>query len=118
MCWISGHKGVPERDRADEEAKRAAEGVHRNLNNNVKILRQQLPISKSATKQLTCNRLKREVATIFHNSHRAGKMLKIDPTMPSTKFPLEIAPYNRSHSSILTQLRTSHVGEVRRGKTT
>jgi hypothetical protein len=112
MYWIPGHKGVPESERADEEAKKAAERAHRNLNNDVEILRQQLPISKLATKQLTCDRLKRKVAAIFHNSHRAAKMLKIDPTMPSTKFSLEIAPYDRRHSSILTQvtqLRTSHV---------
>ena len=29
--------------------------------------------------------------------------------MPASKFPLETAPYDRRHTSILTQLRTSHV---------
>jgi hypothetical protein len=109
MHWIPSHKGIPESEKVDEEAKRATEGPHRNLNNNVNILRKQLPISKSATKQLLRDRLKREAATIFHSSHRSAKMLSIDPFMPASKFPLETAPYDRKHASILTQLRTSHV---------
>ena len=109
MHWIPGHKGVPESARADKEAKKATEGAHRNLNDNARILRQQLPFSKSATKQLMRDRLIREVAEIFHKSHRSAKMLKIDLFMPATKFPSETAPFERRHTSILTQLRTSHV---------
>ena len=109
MHWIPSHKGIPESDRVDKEAKKAAEGAHHNLNDNVKILRQQLPASKLATKQLMHDRLKREVTKIFLNSHRSAKMLRIDPLMPATKFPLETAPFERRHASILTQLRTSHI---------
>jgi ribonuclease HI len=107
--WIPSHRGIPGSERADKEAKKAAEGAHRNLNNNDKILRRKLPISKSATKQLMRARLKREVAKIFHSSHRSAKMISIDQSMPATKFPLETAPFERRHVSILTQLRTSHI---------
>ena len=79
------------------------------MNNNVKILRWSLPISKSAAKQQLHECLKKETAKLFRQSARANRMTRIDLLMPATKFPREIIPYERRHMSILTQLRTSHV---------
>jgi len=109
VLWIPGHREIPGSERADEEAKKACEGAHRNRNNNLRFLTRGIPASKSAIKQVLRARVKKKEVKLFQASHRFPKMSRIDPSMPNTKFPREIARLDRKHSSILTQLRTAHV---------
>ena len=107
--WIPGHRDIPGSDRADEEAKKASEGSHRNRNHETRFLRNGIPASKSAIRQLLRTRLKKKEAKLFRESHRFNRISRIDPRMPDTKFPRETANLDRRYSSILTQLRTAHV---------
>src|SRR5271156_6298685 len=107
--WIPGHRDILGSDRADEEAKKASEGPHRNRNSEFGLLRKRVPASKSAVKQLLRTRLKKREARLFRESHRFNKISQIDPYMPDTKFPRETARLDRRYTSILTQLWTAHV---------
>jgi len=49
--WVLGHEGIEGNEKADTEAKRAAEGSHKNWRNEHHRLIRGLPASKTATRQ-------------------------------------------------------------------
>jgi len=97
---VPGHEGIEGNEKADTEAKRAAEGPHKNQRNEHYHLIRGIPDSKSATKQTLKARTWREYEKEFQGSSRYDKAIN---------FRKMSAKLSRRQASILIQLRTGHV---------
>jgi ribonuclease HI len=109
MRWVPGHEGVEGNERADEEAKKAAQGETSHEWDIPIECRGVLPISKAAETQRHNAKLNQEARAIFAKSPRAPFALEIDPTMPSAAFSKITKNLPRRHTSLLIQLRTGHI---------
>jgi len=107
--WTPGHKGIKGNERADDEAKRAAQGESSTDSQLPLHCRGLLPYSKSAAIQHYLKRLKREVASSFSKSSRYQRTHEIDPSAPSSRFQKITASLPHHHSSLLIQLHTGHL---------
>ena len=109
--WIPGHEGIEGNEKADEEAKKAAEGEeqsspHRQL---PRYLRKgPLPHSISALKQWHQKALKDRWKAQWEKSPRYARAKIIDASMPSINFLKLIDSLPKYQTSIYTQLRTRH----------
>ena len=65
MQWTLGHEGIEGNEKADLEAKRAAEGEHRNRRVEHQILKNGLPASKPVTKHHLRTRTKKQYEKEF-----------------------------------------------------
>ena len=59
ICWMVGHEGIAGNELADQEAKKAAEGLSSNKNTLPCYLRKPLLINRSAIKQVYNANLKK-----------------------------------------------------------
>jgi ribonuclease HI len=109
MRWTPSHAGVEGNEKADAEAKKAAQGQSSSDSHLPKSCRGILPRSKAAAKQSFQKKLKDEASTAFAKSPRFARMHKIDPSMPSPQYLNSIASLPRRHASVITQLLTGHV---------
>jgi len=106
--WVAGHMGSTGNDAVDKSAKTAATRGSSHPNYLPPTLRNELPISLSATKQLIDKLTKLNTKTWWRGSTRYKKMREIDPTLPSANFIKATNGLNHSQISVLTQLRTGH----------
>lgn len=110
LRWIPSHTGrIAGNDRADVEAKLAAEDPSSGKNNNTKILKKALPTSKAAWRQTLRNKVIEEYRSNFRKHPRYAKASKIDSSVPSAKFRRLTEGMTRQQASLLIQLRTSHI---------
>ena len=83
LRWTTGHVGIPGNERADEEAKRAAEGKTSDKSLLPNFLRRTLTVNPSAIKQ----EHNKEINTCWENAWRSSVrgqgILKIDNRTPS-----------------------------------
>lgn len=109
--WVPGHEGIWGSERADEEAKRAAEGAQENKRGNRGALRKAIPTSKAAVRQEMRRQQKERQRTAFQDSPRHERMTAIDKTAPSPKYRhlCRKLKLPRRNTSLLTQLRTGHI---------
>ncbi|KJA19985.1 hypothetical protein HYPSUDRAFT_125339, partial [Hypholoma sublateritium FD-334 SS-4] len=85
--WIPGHEDIPESDRVDSKAKKAAEGNQNDTGTKTGILAAAIPTSKAAIRQEIKKRIKNKNISEFRNtSTRYTKIAAINPTVPSAKF--------------------------------
>jgi ribonuclease HI len=110
LIWVPGHHNFAPNERADEEAKKAAQGDSSDPGLLPPFLRKRIPHSISAVRQDFAKRLQRRWKRRWKESPRAKSLRSIDNTAPSKKFLKLTKDLNRSQSSIIMQLRTGHVG--------
>jgi len=109
--WTARHEGIVGNKLADQEAKKAADGLSSKKLTLLHYLRKPLLINPSTVKQDHNARLKKAWTNEWCNSERGRKMLKIDNSTLSNKFIKLISNSDLSHNvaSTIAQLRITHM---------
>ncbi|CDO75194.1 hypothetical protein BN946_scf184794.g1, partial [Trametes cinnabarina] len=110
VVWVPGHKGVAGNERADMEAKDASMGDETDLPPALQCLRH-LPKSQSALKAA----YKKKLARVWSERWKASKQgqriaRNIDSSPPGKQALKLFKDLPRRQASIITQLRSGHVG--------
>ena len=108
--WVPGHCDFEPNERADEEAKKAAQGDSSDAKFLPPLLRKRLPLSVSALRQDNLAKLKKRWERRWKNSERESLLRSIDNSAPSKKYLRLISGLDRRQASILFQLRSGHIG--------
>jgi ribonuclease HI len=107
--WISAHSDVVGNERADEEAKRAAQGESTPVQFLPPLLRHPLPYSVSALKQNHLKKLRSQWLEKWKTSPRYDKISRFDDSLPMSNFAKICEGLTRAQRSLLVQIRTGHV---------
>jgi ribonuclease HI len=109
--WTAGHVGIEGNEKADAEAKKAAEGLSSDTKTIPPYLRKPLLINPAAIRKAHNDKMKSEWKTDWRQTERGQKVLKIDKTTPSKNFLKTIsnAKLSREAASKLSQLRLTHI---------
>jgi len=105
---VPGHCGYERNERADEEAKKAAQGLSSDAKLLPPFLRKHLPASISALRQNHKQSILKTWKRRWKNSPRYKLHRAIDNTAPSKKYLTLLQGLDRRQASLLTQLRTGH----------
>ena len=108
--WVPGHKDFKPNERANKEAKLAAQGHSSNAKFLPPLLRKCLPLSVSALCQLYSESLKKRWRRRWKNSERENLLRTIDNSAPSKKYLRLIRGLDHRQASLLFQLRSGHIG--------
>jgi hypothetical protein len=109
LIWVPGHHDFVPNERADEEAKKAAQKDSSDVKHLPLFLRKSLPHSITALRQDFADRQSRRWSRRWKTSPRAKVLRSIDNSAPSKKFLRLTKDLNRSQASLLMQLRTGHI---------
>jgi ribonuclease HI len=110
--WTAGHCGIEGNEKADLEAKRAAEGSSSNARELPKYLRKPLRKSISALRQAYSDHANKEWTENWKSSERYKRLQTSDTVPPhSSKFLKLTSDHRitRKMASIMFQLRTGHI---------
>ena len=110
LHWVPAHSDFEPNERADEEAKRAAQGLSSEAKLLPKILCRPLPASVPALRQSHDNRLLKRWKHRWRSSPRHCAIHPFDDSIPSKKFLRLTQDLGRRQASILIQLHTGHIG--------
>ena len=109
LMWVPGHVDFEPNERADAEAKKAAQGDSSPAKYLPAFLRKHLPFSSSALQQEYTARLQKRWKRRWKSSPRYLHLKSIDNSAPSKKYLRLVRDLERGQSSLLTQLRTGHI---------
>ncbi|CDO68734.1 hypothetical protein BN946_scf184652.g61 [Trametes cinnabarina] len=110
VVWVPGHKGVAGNERADMEAKDASMNDETDLPPALQCLRH-LPKSQSALKAAYKKKLSRDWTDRWKASKQGTRLARnVDPSPPGKQVLKLFKDLPRRQASILTQLRSGHVG--------
>ena len=107
--WISSHSKVWGNEKVDELAKNAAEGRSDRRNRLPQLLREDLPISASATKQEYHNVLKGKWRATWDISERSQRPLLAEDNFPFNAYRKRTYNLTRNQASTMTQIRSGHM---------
>jgi hypothetical protein len=110
LLWVPGHADFEPNERADEEAKKAVQGDSSPAKHLPPFLRKRLPGSISAIRQDFTARLQKRWKRRWKTSPPYHNLKSIDNSAPSKKYIKLVRDLDRGQSSLLTQLRTGHIG--------
>ena len=108
--WVPGHCDYDRNEKADEEAKKAAQGLSSDAKSLPPFLRKSLPASVSALQQNFRSSLYKTWKQHWKTSPRHDLHRPIDKSAPSRKYLKLVKGLDRRQASLLTQLRTGHIG--------
>ena len=108
--WVPGHIDFAPNEKADKEAKKAAQGDSSEAKYLPKFLHKPLPLSVSALRQSNISKIKKRWERRWKSSLREDVLKDIDNTTPSKKYLCLISGLDRRQSSLLFQLRSGHIG--------
>jgi ribonuclease HI len=109
--WTAGHSGIPGNEKADKEAKSAAEGVSSNAADLPRYLRKPTKKSISALKQKHNDKAKEAWKEEWHKSERYKRFQAPDIVTPYSKKFIKLISNNRisrRSASLIYQLRVGH----------
>ena len=109
LHWVPGHCDFEPNERADEEAKLAAQGTSSDARFLPQLLHKKLPLSISALRQENNKKLKKRWQRRWKNSERENLLRSIDNTAPSKKYLHLIANLDCRQASIIFQLHSGHI---------
>lgn len=92
----------------DEEAKKAVTEGSSHINGLPNFLKENLPHSKAAKNQAYNEKLKKRAQKEWTASPRHTHMKRLFPTAPTKKYLTLVKDLPHKHTSILTQLCTTH----------
>jgi hypothetical protein len=107
---VPGHSGYERNEKADEEAKKAAQGLSSEAKSLPLFLRKRLPASVSALRQNFLTSILKTWKYRWKNSPRYAPLRLIDKSAPSKKLLRLVKGLDRRQASLFTQLRTGHIG--------
>jgi hypothetical protein len=110
-CWKSKSAGIAGNEKADKEAKRAAEGDTSNTEELPCFLRKPLRISTSATKQKFSEQTSEKWKTEWQESARYRRFKAPDILSPPSKKFIKLTSnhrLSRKMASLIYQLRVGH----------
>lgn len=110
LAWIPGHEGVVGNETADSYAKDAAGGVTSPLHRNIPALTLPLPTSAAACRAAHHQSIMARCKSEWINSARGKRIRRFDKCSPGPQMTRLFQNMTRPHCSILTQLRSGHVG--------
>jgi ribonuclease HI len=110
LHWVPGHCDFARNEKADEEAKKAAQGLTSDAKLLPPFLKKRLPASISALRQGFRSQLLKTWKRRWKGSPRFTLHRPIDKSAPSKKYLKLIKGLDRCQASLLTQLRTGHIG--------
>lgn len=109
--WTAGHSGIPGNEKADVEAKRAAEGNSSDPKDLPRYLRKPLKTSISAIRQKYNKKANETWKEEWHSSERYKRLRAADIVTPSSKKYLKLInddSISRKTASLIYQLRVGH----------
>ena len=110
LHWAPAHSNFEPNERADEEAKCAAQGLSSKAKLLPKILRRSLPANVPALRQSHDKRLLKRWKCCWRSSPHHRAIHPLDDSIPSKKFLRLTQDLGWRQASILIQLRTGHIG--------
>lgn len=109
--WVPGHVDFEPNEKADSEAKKAAQGKSSQQAKLPSFLRNEpLPASVAALQQMNTTSLQKRWNRKWKMSPRYLRHRAIDKSAPSKKYLKLTRDLRRGQASLLTQLRTGHIG--------
>jgi ribonuclease HI len=110
MYWVPGHSRYECNEKADEEVKKAAQGLSSEAKLLPPFLHKHLPASVSALCQNFMASLLKAWKRRWKSSPRYATLHSIDKSAPSKKFLGLLKGLDWRQASLPTQLRTGHIG--------
>ncbi|KAF7366527.1 putative RNA-directed DNA polymerase from transposon X-element [Mycena sanguinolenta] len=108
--WVPAHVGIAENEAVDEYAKEAARGANTPLMTRIPVFERPLLISRAATIAVGTNDFADQWHKEWAESPRYARVSAFDSATPSKAVERMYADLSRPQCSILTQLRTGHIG--------
>ncbi|KAK7012463.1 hypothetical protein R3P38DRAFT_3588267 [Favolaschia claudopus] len=110
LRWVPAHVGIAGNELVDSLAKEAAQGVSTALRTRIRLFESPLPVSRAAAVAAGARLFALRWVEEWRSSPRYMRIATFESPVPSSATPRMYRNLNRSQCSVLTQLRTGHIG--------
>jgi ribonuclease HI len=107
--WVPAHVGIAGNEAVDARAKEAAQGASSALSSRIRLFESPLPVSKAAALADGAKAFNARWLAEWTTSPRFLRLSLYDNAKPSSTVARMYSSLSRPQSSVLTQLRTTHV---------